>query len=126
MLGILVFVILITRKRLRLLELPAVTNDGDAMASLLIRASGRIAWVLIALMIAATSARAEQPYSFAATPGKLPKTVVPIHYAIDLKPDLEKLTLAGSELGDIEVTATTGRLVMNADHMTGADDPAVE
>ena len=69
------------------------------MASLLIRASGRIAWVLIALMIAAAGARAEQPYSFAATPGKLPKTVVPVHYAIDLKPDLEKLTLTGSELG---------------------------
>src|SRR5437868_5268784 len=93
-------------------------NNGDAMASLLIRASGRIAWVLIALMIAAASARAEQPYSFAATPGKLPKTVVPIHYAIDLKPDLEKLTLAGSELVDIEVTAPTDRLVLNAVNMT--------
>ena len=54
-----------------------------------------------------TSARAEQPYSFAATPGKLPKTVVPIHYAIDLRPDLEKLTLAGSEVVDIEVAEPT-------------------
>src|SRR5205085_375207 len=88
------------------------------MASLLIRASGRIAWVLIALVIAAAGASAEQPYSFAATPGKLPKTVVPIHYAIDLRPDLEKLTLAGSELVDIEVTAPTDQLVLNAVNMT--------
>src|SRR5437763_6750334 len=116
--GIRVFVIWKTRKRLRLQELPAVPNDGDAMASLLIHASGRIAWVLIALMIAAAGASAEQPYSFAATPGKLPKTVVPIHYAIDLKPDLEKLTLAGSELVDIEVTAPTNRLALNAVNMT--------
>src|SRR2546430_9933836 len=88
------------------------------MASLFNRAPGRIAWTLIALLIAAASARAEQPYPFAATPGKLPKTVVPIHYAIDLRPDLEKLTLAGSEVVDIEVAAPTDRLVLNAVNMT--------
>ena len=62
--------------------------------------------VAVSLALAAT-ARAEAPFSFGATPGKLPKTVVPTHYAIDLRPDLEKLTGAGSEVGDIEVRQFT-------------------
>jgi aminopeptidase N len=90
------------------------------MAFLLNRTPSRIAWALIALLVAAAGVRAEEPYSFAATPGKLPKTVVPIHYALDLKPDFEKLTLAGSELVDIDVLAPTDRLVLNAVNMTVA------
>ena len=61
---------------------------------------------------------AEALYSFEATPGRLPKTVVPINYAIELAPDLEKLTLAGSELVDIEVREATAQLVLNAVNMT--------
>jgi aminopeptidase N len=77
-----------------------------------------IAWALMALLVTAAGARAEAPYSFAATPGKLPKTAVPLHYAIELAPDIEKLTLAGSEVVDIEVTAPTDRLMLNAVNMT--------
>lgn len=62
--------------------------------------------------------RAEALYSFDAMPGRLPKTVVPINYAIELAPDLERLTLAGRELVDIEVREATTRLVMNAVNMT--------
>jgi aminopeptidase N len=61
-----------------------------------------------------TGATAEPVFSFASTPGQLPKTVVPIRYAIDLAPDLDKLTFAGSEVVDIEVTEPTARLVLNA------------
>src|SRR5437016_14483453 len=50
--------------------------------------------------------------------GRLPKTVAPIHYAIDLKPDLDKLTITGSEVIDIEVKAPTERLMLNAVRMT--------
>jgi aminopeptidase N len=57
---------------------------------------------------------AEQLFSFDRTPGRLPKTVVPIHYAIELEPDLENLTLAGSEVVDIEVREPTDKLVLNA------------
>jgi aminopeptidase N len=92
-------------------------SKGDAMAFLFNRALTQIACALI-LTLAAAGARAEQPYSFAATPGKLPKTAVPIHYAIELKPDVEKLTLAGSEVVDIEVAGPTDRLVLNAVNMT--------
>jgi hypothetical protein len=51
------------------------------------------AWA-IALAIAAT-VHAEAPFDFDRTPGKLPKTVAPVAYRIDITPDLEKLTLAG-------------------------------
>ena len=73
--------------------------------------SGRLA--LLGLMLA-TGAAAESRYSFDATPGKLPKTVVPTHYAIELEPDLEGLTLAGAEVVDIEVREPTAQLVLNA------------
>ena len=66
------------------------------------------------LALATGEAMAESPFSFDATPGKLPKTVVPLHYALDLTPDLDKLTFSGSESVDVEVTAPTERLVLNA------------
>jgi aminopeptidase N len=74
----------------------------------------------LAAVLAATavlmsgSAVAEPGFSFNATPGKLPKTVVPVHYAIELTPDLESLALAGVEVVDIEVREPTAQLVLNA------------
>jgi hypothetical protein len=32
--------------------------------------------------------------NFGAAPGQLPKTAVPIHYALDITPDLDKLTFS--------------------------------
>src|SRR5882757_5959747 len=79
----------------------------------------RLAAATLALaLIALASASAEPRYSFDATPGRLPKTVVPTHYAIELEPNLESLTLAGSELVDIEVREPTAQLVLNAVAMT--------
>ncbi|HUD88022.1 MAG TPA: M1 family metallopeptidase [Xanthobacteraceae bacterium] len=74
------------------------------------------------------AARAEPTYSFATTPGKLPKTVIPVHYQIELTPDLTNLKLAGVEVVDIEVREPTARLILNAVDMTldaaGIDDDA--
>jgi aminopeptidase N len=61
---------------------------------------------------------AEPGFSFDAAPGKLPKTVVPIHYSIELAPDLESLALPGVEVVDIEVREPTARLVLNAINTT--------
>lgn len=73
----------------------------------------------LALMLAMSgAAAAEQPFSFDATPGRLPKNVVPVHYAIELKPDMAGLTLAGVETVDIEVRQVTGRIVLNAVNTT--------
>ena len=44
--------------------------------------------VLGAAGLVVASARAEAPFSFDGTPGQLPKTVVPHHYAIRLETDL--------------------------------------
>ena len=71
-------------------------------------------FLVLLLALAAGRASAEPVFGFASTPGKLPKTVVPVHYALDLAPDLDKLTFAGSEVVDIEVTEPAERLVLNA------------
>ena len=47
--------------------------------------------ILVVALLAARAAAAEPGYSFDATPGKLPKTVVPIHYAIELEPKFREL-----------------------------------
>jgi aminopeptidase N len=78
------------------------------------RAKNLVASTLAVLLFAAGSACAEPAFSFYATPGKLPKTVVPTHYAIELKPDLDTLVISGSEVVDIEVVATTDVITLNA------------
>ncbi|MFL6674619.1 MAG: M1 family metallopeptidase [Massilia sp.] len=71
----------------------------------------------VALACSALAAQAEAPYSFAATPGKLPKDVVPLQYAAHLVPDLEANAFRGTETVDIEVLKATSSLMLNADNM---------
>jgi hypothetical protein len=48
----------------------------------------RYVGAMLALMLVVSGVvRAEPVFSFDATPGKLPKTVVPISYSIELRPD---------------------------------------
>src|SRR5262245_43190396 len=54
--------------------------------------------VVLALVLVAGSALAEPAFSFETAPGKLPKTVVPLHYAVDLALNPESRTIVGSEL----------------------------
>jgi hypothetical protein len=84
---------------------------------------------MLALMLVVSGAmRAEPVFSFDATPGKLPKTVVPISYSIELRPDAESLALPGVEVIDIEVREPTVRLSLDAVNTTfasvTADDSA--
>jgi aminopeptidase N len=74
----------------------------------------RFAATVVLMLSMSGAAWAEQVFSFDATPGKLPKNVVPVHYAIDVKPDMASLTLAGAEAIDIEVREPTTRIVLNA------------
>ena len=74
---------------------------------------------IIALSFAISGIAAAEPsYSFDTTPGKLSKTVIPVHYAIELTPDLESLALPGVEVIDIEVREPTARLTLNAINTT--------
>ncbi len=68
----------------------------------------------VALALSASAAIAEPLYSFDTTPSKLPKSVVPSHYAIELAPDLQALTTTGREIVDIDVREQVERIVLNA------------
>src|SRR5260370_42408441 len=96
-----------------------VMSTRRPFVALLGRATRYAALTLAIVLIAASGgATAEPVYSFETTPGRLPKTVVPSHYAIELEPNLESLTLAGSEVVDLEVREPTARLTLNAVGMT--------
>src|SRR5215475_13149589 len=84
----------------------------------LLNFSARVLTGAFALLVLLTVAHADAPYSFDATPGQLPKAVAPIHYTLDLQPNLDAQTVAGSAVIDIEVRAPTDRLVLNAVDMS--------
>jgi aminopeptidase N len=74
--------------------------------------------VLAATLLNAGHANAEKPFDFAATPGKLPKTVVPSAYRIDLKPNLDSLAFTGTEEVDIAVAKPTDSITLNSNGLT--------
>ncbi|QPF83599.1 M1 family metallopeptidase [Bradyrhizobium genosp. L] len=80
------------------------------------------------LLLTSAGAHAEPTFSFDGTPGKLPKTVIPLNYAIELTPDFTTLALPGVETVDIEVREPTVRVTLNAINTTfgevGLDDGA--
>jgi aminopeptidase N len=73
---------------------------------------------VLVLLLIVSAAHADAPFSLETAPGKLPKTVVPIHYAIDLQPNLTALTAKGVAIIDIEVREPTDHLVLNAVDLT--------
>ncbi len=77
------------------------------------RKSVLLATSLLAPALLATTARAEAPFDFDHAPGRLPKTVAPDAYRIELLPDLQKLTLTASEKIDVRVHAPVTEMVMN-------------
>src|SRR5262249_41044079 len=81
----------------------------------------RVATAAALLLAMAASAGAEQTFSFDHTPGKLPKTVVPVSYAIELTPDMTSLALPGVETVEIEVRQPTAQLTLKAVSTTFGD-----
>ena len=69
---------------------------------------------LLAGALAAPPALAEAPFSFRATPGKLPKDVVPVQYAAQLTPNLKDNTFLGAETVEIDVLSATSTIMLNA------------
>jgi aminopeptidase N len=61
---------------------------------------------------------AEAPFNFEATPGKLPKVVVPLSYDIQLKPNIEKLAFTGSETVVLEVRKAAKAITLNVNTVT--------
>jgi aminopeptidase N len=88
-------------------------------STLLALRTRRVCPATVAMFVACMSGAAgEEVFSFDQTPGRLPKTAIPLHYAIELEPDLENLTLAGSEVIDLDLREATTRLVLNATDIT--------
>ena len=58
------------------------------------------------------------PFNFDTTPGRLPKTVVPLDYAIALTPDAAAKTLRGTESITLDVRRSTTQIVFNTHDMT--------
>jgi aminopeptidase N len=83
--------------------------------------SGLTVAVLAATLLNAGHANAEKPFDFAATPGKLPKTVIPSAYRIDLKPNLDSLAFTGTEEVDIAVAKPTDSITLNSNGLTFKD-----
>src|SRR5262245_12728498 len=73
---------------------------------------------VLMLLLIVSAAWADTPFSLQTTPGKLPKTVVPIHYSLDLQPNLSASTVRGSVIIDIDVREPIDRLVLNAVDLT--------
>ena len=67
----------------------------------------------LALLVGA-GVRAEDPFSFARTPGKLPKGVVPADYILRIVPDLEAGTFSGSVKVTVDIREDVPALVLNA------------
>ncbi|MEP7140654.1 MAG: M1 family metallopeptidase [Caldimonas sp.] len=74
----------------------------------------RRALAALVLGLAATAHAAEAPFSFATTPGVLPKDVVPVEYALHLRPDLGARTFRGTQTVTFDVHRPTRSIVMNA------------
>lgn len=72
----------------------------------------------ISAVAAAPLAGAEKPFDFATTPGKLPKTITPSAYRIDLVTDVDGLKFSGSEEVDIAVAKVTDTVIVNQNGLT--------
>ena len=56
----------------------------------------------------------EKPFNFYATPGKLPKEVVPTEYSVRVVPNIDNFTFAGTERVNLNVRSPVRKLVLNA------------
>src|SRR5438093_7372534 len=74
----------------------------------------RIRTVFVILFALPLTMNGETPYTFANTPGKLPKQVVPLEYSIRIVPDVSKFTFSGSETVKLKATAPVRELVLNS------------
>ncbi len=71
----------------------------------------------VALLCLPAALLAEKPFSFADTPGQLPKTVVPRHYTLRIQPDLDQRTTTGTATIELEVLQPVTELVLNANDL---------
>jgi aminopeptidase N len=81
----------------------------------------RLLFVFVSFFSAIAGVNAEKPFDFETTPGKLPKTIVPIQYSLRIAPKIDKLTFSGSEVVTINARAEVKQVVLNALELEIAD-----
>lgn len=72
----------------------------------------------LAAHLASGQVRAEVPFSFAKTPGKLPKQVIPLEYSLLVQPDLIQHTFVAELDVKLQVTQPVRQIVMNANELS--------
>lgn len=70
--------------------------------------------ILLGVATLASLARAEAPFNFDATPGKLPKDVVPTYYDLRLTPNAGARTFTGEETITVDFKQPDRQCVLNA------------
>jgi aminopeptidase N len=71
-------------------------------------------WILLLVFFALTPLKAEKPFDFANTPGKLSKSIRPADYAVFIRPDVAGLKFTGNETVRLNVDTVTREIVFNA------------
>ena len=67
-----------------------------------------------AFLVGLTPLFAEDKFVFDSTPGTLPKDIIPLHYSIEVRPDIGAMKTRGSETITLEVRRATNQIVLNA------------
>jgi aminopeptidase N len=79
----------------------------------------RVSALALTLLLVGTGGASAAPLAASETPARtLPQDIVPVHYRIELAPDLESSTVAGRAFIDVEVREPTARIVLNALDLT--------
>lgn len=68
----------------------------------------------VALICLACTACTQETPTDAPPPGRLPSSVIPVHYEISVEPDARALTFTGRALIDVEVKSPTDAITLNA------------
>jgi aminopeptidase N len=66
------------------------------------------------LLLGLTPLVAEERFVFDSTPGTLPKDIVPLHYSLEVRPDVAAMKTKGSETIVLQVRRATNQIVLNA------------
>jgi len=77
--------------------------------------------LLLVLLFTSLALRAEEPFSWEKTPGRLPKNIVPLRYDVRLEPDIEKATFTGSQTVSFEVRQPAQEIVLHSVGLEIAD-----
>ena len=69
--------------------------------------------LLAAMAAPGMTVASEAPFDFDRAPGRLPKNVIPVDYAIAVTPDLQAMSFTGTESVTLRFTSASSRIVFN-------------